>query len=55
MNLMAVATRAVLLPLDAFRVQASVLGGEVVPVLTIVARQDDLIAWHFLTRIFEIV
>jgi hypothetical protein len=38
MNLMAIATRAILLPLDPFWMQTTVLGGEVIPVLTIVAR-----------------
>jgi hypothetical protein len=41
-----VATRAVLLPLDALRMQALVLRGEVVAVLTVVASENDLVSWH---------
>jgi hypothetical protein len=44
---MRVATRAVLLPLDALRVKPLVLRGEVVPILTIAARENDLVSGHF--------
>jgi hypothetical protein len=46
MKLMLVAARAVLLPLDALRVEALVLRGEVVPVLTLGATENDLVAGH---------
>ncbi|MNC93168.1 hypothetical protein D3C83_97350 [compost metagenome] len=43
---MLVATRAVLLPLDALGMRALVLRGEVVPVLALAAGEDDLVAGH---------
>jgi hypothetical protein len=43
---MLVAARAILLPLDALRVEALVLHGEVVAILTLAAGEDDLFAWH---------
>jgi hypothetical protein len=43
---MLVAARAVLLPLDALGVQALVLRGEVIAILTIGARENDLVAGH---------
>jgi hypothetical protein len=46
MELVSVAARAVLLPLDALRMQALVLVGEVVAILTIAASQNDFIAGH---------
>jgi hypothetical protein len=46
MRLVLVAPRAVLLPLDALRVQALVLGGEVIAILTLAAGEDDLVAGH---------
>jgi hypothetical protein len=46
MELMLVAAGAILLPLDALRVQALVLHGEVVAVLTLAASEDDLFARH---------
>jgi hypothetical protein len=46
MELMLVAARAVLLPLDTLRVEALVLHGEVVAVLALAAGEDDLFAWH---------
>jgi hypothetical protein len=49
MNLVGVAARAVLLPLDALGVQAAILRGEVVAIFTIVASEDDFISWHFIT------
>ena len=45
-SLMLVAARAVLLPLDALGVQALVLRGEVVAILTLAAGENDLVAWH---------
>jgi hypothetical protein len=47
MELVGVAARAVLLPLDALRVEALVLAREVVAVLTVAAGEDDLVARHF--------
>jgi hypothetical protein len=47
MKLVSVAARAILLPLDALRMEALVLRGEIVPVFTIAAREDDLISRHF--------
>jgi hypothetical protein len=46
MELMLVAAGAVLLPFDALGVQALVLHGEVVAVLTLAASEDDLFAGH---------
>jgi hypothetical protein len=45
-ELMLVAARAVLLPLDALRMEALVLHGEVVAILTLAAGEDDLFARH---------
>jgi hypothetical protein len=47
MELMLVAAGAVLLPLDALRVEALVLHGEVVAILTLAAGEDDLFARHW--------
>jgi hypothetical protein len=49
MELMLVAAGAVLLPLDALRVEALVLHGEVVAILTLAAGEDDLFARHLKT------
>jgi hypothetical protein len=46
MQLMLVATGAVLLPLDALRMQALVLHGEVVAVLALAAGEDDFLSRH---------
>jgi hypothetical protein len=46
MELMLVAAGAILLPLDALRVEALVLHGEVVAILTLAAGENDLFAWH---------
>jgi hypothetical protein len=43
---MSVAAWAILLPLDALGVQALVLGGEVIPILTLAACENDLVSWH---------
>jgi hypothetical protein len=43
---MLVAAGAVLLPLDALRMQALVLRGEVVAALTLGAPEDDFVARH---------
>src|SRR5690348_11133834 len=45
-QLMLVATGAVLLPLDALWVQALVLHGEVIAILALAAGEDDLLAGH---------
>ena len=45
-----VATRAVLLPLDTLRMQALVLRGEVVPILTLAARENDFVSRHIFAR-----
>src|SRR5439155_18788288 len=45
-HLVLVATRAVLLPLDALGVQALVLGGEVVAILALAAGEDDFFSGH---------
>jgi len=50
MELVSVAARAVLLPLDALGVQAAVLRGEVIPIFTIVASQNDFISGHLTIR-----
>jgi hypothetical protein len=47
MELMLVAAGAVLLPLDALRVEALVLHGEVVAILTLAAGENDLFARHW--------
>jgi hypothetical protein len=46
MELMLVAAGAILLPLDALRMEARVLHGEVVAILTLAAGEDDLFARH---------
>jgi hypothetical protein len=46
MQLMLVATRTVLLPLDAFRMQALVLRGEIIPILALATGEDDFVAGH---------
>jgi len=46
MELMLVATGAILLPLDALRMEALVLHGEVVAILTLAAGENDLFARH---------
>jgi hypothetical protein len=46
MEAMHVASRAVLLPLDALRVQALVLVGEVIAIFANLAGEDDLFTWH---------
>jgi len=46
MDLMLVAAMTILLPLDALGMQALVLRGEVVPVLTLAAGEDDLVSGH---------
>jgi hypothetical protein len=46
MELMRVAARAVLLPLDALGMQALVLVGEVVPVFAGLASENDFFAGH---------
>jgi hypothetical protein len=43
---MLVAAGAVLLPLHALRMQALVLRREVIPILTLAAREDDLVSGH---------
>jgi hypothetical protein len=47
MQLMLVAAGAVLLPLDALRVETLVLHGEVVAILALATGEDDLFARHF--------
>jgi hypothetical protein len=51
MNLMLVATRTVLLPLDTLRMQALVLRGEVVPIFALAARENDFVSRHCLLAI----
>jgi hypothetical protein len=46
MELMLVAAGAILLPLDALRMEALVLHGEVVAILTLATGEDDLFARH---------
>src|SRR3954447_12831837 len=53
-KLVRVAARAILLPLDALRVEPLVLRGEVVAVLAVAAGEDDLVAWHDETRDWEL-
>jgi hypothetical protein len=48
---MRVAARTILLPLHALRMQALVLRREVVPVLTLAAREDDFVSRHFNYRV----
>src|SRR5688500_15720498 len=45
-RLMLVAARAELLPLDALRVEALVLRGEVVPILALATGENDLVSGH---------
>jgi hypothetical protein len=47
MELMLVAAGAILLPLDALRMEALVLHGEVVAILKLAAGEDDLFARHW--------
>jgi len=47
MELMLVAARAILLPLDALRMETLVLHGEVVAILTLAAGEDDFFARHW--------
>jgi hypothetical protein len=46
MELMLVAAGAILLPLDALRVETLVLHGEVVAILTLAAGENDLVSGH---------
>jgi hypothetical protein len=46
MELVAVATRAILLPLDALRMEALVLVGEVIAILAVAAGKNDFFARH---------
>jgi hypothetical protein len=46
MELVLVATRAVLLPLHALRMETLVLRGEVVAILTLAAGEDDIFSCH---------
>jgi hypothetical protein len=46
MELMFVAAGAVLLPLNALRMEALVLGREVIPILALATGEDDLVARH---------
>jgi hypothetical protein len=46
MELVAIAARAILLPLDALRMEALVLIGEVVAILAIAAGKNDFFARH---------
>jgi hypothetical protein len=46
MRLMLIASRAVLLPLDAFGMQTLVLRGEVIPILALAAGENDFVSWH---------
>jgi hypothetical protein len=54
MELMLVAAGAVLLPLDALRMEALVLHGEVVAILTLAAGEDDLFARHWIRPLGEV-
>jgi hypothetical protein len=51
MELMLVAAGAVLLPLDALRVEPLVLHGEVVAILTLATGEDDLFARHWIASL----
>jgi hypothetical protein len=55
MELMLVATGAILLPLDALGMQALVLHGEVVAVLTLAASENDLFARHLFNSLLEVL
>jgi hypothetical protein len=46
MQLVTIAPRAILLPLDALRVQALVLVGEVIAILAVAAGKNDFFARH---------
>jgi hypothetical protein len=46
MELMLVAARAVLLPLDALRMEPLVLRGEVIAILALVTGENDLVSGH---------
>jgi hypothetical protein len=46
MDLMAIAARAILLPLDALRMEALVLVGEVIAILAVAAGKNDFFARH---------
>jgi hypothetical protein len=46
MELMLVATRAILLPLDALRMEPLVLHGEVVAILALATGEDDFLSRH---------
>jgi len=46
MELVAIAARAILLPLDALRMQALVLVGEVIAILAVTAGKNDFFARH---------
>jgi hypothetical protein len=46
MELMAIAARAILLPLDALRMKALVLVGEVIAILAVAAGKNDFFARH---------
>jgi hypothetical protein len=46
MELVLVAARTILLPFNALRMEPFVLHGEVIPVLAVVARQNDFFASH---------
>jgi hypothetical protein len=48
---MRVAARTILLPLHPLRVQALVLRGEVVSILTLAARENDFVSRHFNCRV----
>jgi hypothetical protein len=50
MQLMLVAPRAVLLPLNALGMDPAVLGGEIVPVFALVAGEDNLVSGHLRCR-----
>jgi hypothetical protein len=47
MDLMLVAARAILLPLGALGMRATILGGEVVAILALAAGENDFFSWHF--------
>jgi hypothetical protein len=46
MELVAIATRTILLPLDALRMEALVLVGEVIAILAVAAGKNDFFARH---------
>jgi hypothetical protein len=51
MQFVLVAAGAVLLPLDALRMETLVLAGEVVPALTVAASENDLVSGHSNVRV----